>query len=89
MKHTYIDTEHSRFLEGSLRAEVEFGGDVHVTRDAEIQDVCVTVKTAAGPLDITRDFHALCQQCEDHGLASPYDLFRALHCPHAARDLGR
>ncbi len=86
MHHTYIDPEHSRFRFGGITARVEFSGDVHDARGTDIQTWSFGIMHEGRPIDLTPSLTAL-----DHAMpdASIGDLFRSLHCPRAARDLGR
>ncbi len=84
LKHTYIDPEHSRFRFGDITARVEFSGDVHDQRGCDIQQWSFSLMHEDRQIDLTTAFAALDAAITDGGFP---DLFRALHCPRAARDL--
>ena len=83
MLHTYIDPQHSVFRFGDIEARVDFSGDVHDPRKADVQQWRFLLHHPQhGPLDITASLDDLDSDMTDAGLA---DVFRARHCPKAAK----
>jgi hypothetical protein len=86
MTHTYTDPAHSTFQFGAITARVEFSGDVHNKKTADIMRWSFGSVIGGHNIDLTASMEALDDAMTDAGLA---DVFRSLHCPRAARELGR
>ena len=86
MSHTYIDPLHSTFQFGAITAYVEFSGDVHNVKTADIMRWSFGSVAGGHDIDLTASMEALDDAMTDAGLA---DVFRTLHCPKAAKELGK